>query len=65
MEGSYLCVRGPGTEVCFKAACLEGDTMDVSCLDFPVAFAGAGNHINNLGEGAGEEGFLHVVSDIR
>lgn len=39
--------------------------MDVSCLDFPVAFAGAGNHIHNLGEGAGEKGFLRVVTDIR
>lgn len=43
-----------GTEVCLiNTACLEGDTMDVSCLVFPVAFAGGGDHVNNLGKGAG------------
>lgn len=32
---------------------LKVTPVDVSCIDFPVTFAGAGNHINNLGKGAG------------
>lgn len=52
-KGSCLGARGPGTEVCLtNAACLADDTyVDVFHLGLPLALAGAGNRVNNLGEG--------------
>lgn len=40
----------------WRCACLEGTLVAVS--NFPVAFAGAGNHVLDWGKAAGEEGHL-------